>query len=99
MEAIDELEAERDQQGDEQKKTGQVGRRLHAGRFDVRVQAIRHEQYAGAEESEEQDQCERIGRGIELRLVSLPKVGGAVQRCGDISHGVLEMMPEAKESG
>ena len=73
VEAVDELEAERDQQSDEQKKIWQVGRRLHAGRFDVRVQAIRHEQHAGAEHTEEQDQCKRIGRGVELRFVGRPR--------------------------
>ena len=99
MEAIDELEAERDQQSDEQQKIRQVGRRLHAGRSDVHVQAIRHEQHAGGEHTEEQDQCKRIGRSVELRFV-----GAARNRqmpCSGAAISVMEslgMMPEAKES-
>jgi hypothetical protein len=89
VEAVDELEAERDQKGDEQKKIWQVGRRPHAGRVDVRVQAIRHEQDAGAEESEKQDQCQRIWGGVELRFLGRPQIGRSVQRCSDISHGFL----------
>ena len=37
MEAIHELEAERNEQGDEQQDLGHVGRDLRAGRIDVLV--------------------------------------------------------------
>jgi len=60
MEAVDELEPERDQQRHEQQKVWQVGRGLHAGGVDVDVHAVRHVQNAGREESEEQDQHNRI---------------------------------------
>ena len=46
VEAVDELEAERDQQRDEQQKIGQIGRHLRAGLVDVDVEAVGDEQHA-----------------------------------------------------
>lgn len=60
METVDELEPERDQQRHEQQEVRQVGRGLRAGGVDIDVHAVRHVKNAGREESEEQDQHNRI---------------------------------------
>ena len=66
MEAVDELEAERDQQRDEQQDEGQVGRDLGAGRVDVGIDAVGDEQQPGGENAEEEDHRQRIETLVEI---------------------------------
>ncbi len=90
MEAVDELEPERDQQRHEQQKEWQVGRGLHARGVDVDVDAVRHVENAGSEESEEQDRRNRVYRRVELRFLRRRHhVVGSAQRCGNVGHGCL----------
>jgi hypothetical protein len=66
VKAVDELEAERDQQRDEQQDVGQVGRHPRAGRVDVDIDAVGDEQQARGENAEEQDHRQRIEALVEI---------------------------------
>ena len=66
VEAVDELEAERDQQRDEQQEIGQVGRDLGAGRVDVGIEAVGDEQQSAGEDAEEQDHRQRVEALVEI---------------------------------
>ena len=67
VEAVDEFEAERDQQCHEQQDIGQVGGDPHAGRVDVGVDAVGDVQQSGGEDAEEQDHGQRIEPLVEVR--------------------------------
>jgi hypothetical protein len=60
VEAVDEFESERDQEGDEQQNVRQIGCRRHAGGIDVDVNTVRHIENAGGQKPEEQDDGNRI---------------------------------------
>ncbi|MGY4361614.1 hypothetical protein ACVW0J_008107 [Bradyrhizobium sp. i1.7.7] len=66
VEAVDEFEAERDQQRDEQEDVGQEGRHLRAGRVDVDIDAVGNEQQACGKDAEEQDHRERVKTLVEI---------------------------------
>ena len=66
VEAVDEFEAERDQQRHEQQNIGQVGGDPHAGRVDVGVDAVGDVQQPGGEDAEEQDHGQRIEPLVEV---------------------------------
>src|SRR3954454_5492891 len=66
VEAVDEFEAERDQEGDDKEDIGQVARDPRAGRIDIRIDAVGHIEQARGEDAEEQDQCQRIEALVEI---------------------------------
>ncbi len=66
MEAVDELEAERNQKRDEQQDVGQEGRHPRAGRVDVDIDAVGHKQEPGRKDAKEQDQRQRIEAFVEI---------------------------------
>ncbi|MET4829202.1 hypothetical protein ABH972_006791 [Bradyrhizobium ottawaense] len=66
MEAVDEFEAERDQERDEQQDVGQVARHACAGRVDVDIDAVGDEQQPRGEDAEEQDHRQRIEALVEI---------------------------------
>ena len=68
MKAVDELEAERDQQRDEQQKVRQIGGDLGAGGVDVDVNAVGDEQQPAGQNSEKQDHRQRVEALVEIGL-------------------------------
>ena len=66
MEAVDELEAERNEQGDEEQDIGYEGRDLRAGRIDIFVQTIGDEQQPAGQDAAEQDHGQRIEALVEV---------------------------------
>ena len=66
VEAVDELEAERDQKRDEQQDVGQVSRDPGAGRVDVGIDAVGDEQQSCGENAEEQDHRQRVETLVEI---------------------------------
>jgi hypothetical protein len=66
VEAVHELESERDEQCHEQQHIGQVGRQLCAGGLNVVVQAVGDEQQSGRENPGEQDHGQRVESFIEI---------------------------------
>ncbi len=60
METVDELEAERDQQRDEQQNEGRIARDLGAGRVDIGVDAVGDEQQHRGDGAREDDGGHRI---------------------------------------
>jgi hypothetical protein len=49
VEAVDELEAERDQQGDKEQQERQISRYLGAGRVDIGIDAVGDVQQGGSD--------------------------------------------------
>ncbi len=66
MEAVDELEAERDEQGNEQQEEGHVRSYRSTGRSYVDVQAVGDEQQSGRQNPTEQDHGQRIEAFVEI---------------------------------
>ncbi|MGY3411573.1 hypothetical protein ACVWZV_007686 [Bradyrhizobium sp. GM5.1] len=66
VEAVDEFEAERDQQRDKQEDVGQIARDPRAGRIDIRIDAVGHIEQARGEDAEEQDHRQRIEALVEI---------------------------------
>ena len=66
MEAVDELEAERDQQRDEEQQERQVTGDLGAGGIDVGIDAVGDEQDAGGNDAQEEDPGQRIEALVEI---------------------------------
>ena len=60
VEPVDELEAERDRQADEQKDERHIGRDLGAGRIDVGEEAVGDVKQSAGENADEQDNGQRI---------------------------------------
>ncbi len=67
MEAVDELEAERNQQGDEQHEIGQEARDPGPGRVDVGIDAVGDEQQGCGNDAEINNACQRMKAFIEIR--------------------------------
>ena len=70
VEAVDEFEAERDQQCDKKQEIGQVGRDLGAGRVDVDIDAVGDEQQRGRHDPRVDDARQRMKAAIEVWSLS-----------------------------
>lgn len=79
MEAVHELEAQRDEQGDEQQRVRQEGGEFRAGGVDVGIDAVddvEEPRRRQAEEDDERERLEPLSRsGRELRAAG--SIGGA----------------------
>src|SRR5882672_5287053 len=89
MKSVDELEAERNQQGNEQQQERNVGHYLRPTFLDVDIEAVRHEQQCDADDTKEKDARERIDGMIELGAAVLfgRFWNGSRKRSSNISHG------------
>ena len=72
MKAVDEFEAERDQQRDQQQQIGQVACYLGAGRVDIGVDAVGHEQQRGRDHAHVYDAGQRVKAAVEFRPLAAP---------------------------
>ena len=80
VEAVDEFEAERDQQRDAEQKERQDRRRPAAGRRNVRADRIGHIEQAERQDSKDAERKTRIDWLIEVRLHRRFGVRGRVER-------------------
>ena len=70
VEAVDEFEAERNQQRDKEQEIGQIGRDLGAGRVDVDIDAVGDEQQRGRHDPRVDDARQRMKAAIEVWSLS-----------------------------
>ena len=84
MEAVDELEAERDQQRDEQEDEGRVGLDLCTGGIDVDPDAVSNEQQRRSDDAQVHDAGERMKTTIEVRAPTQGRFDGAGQ--SNVTH-------------
>jgi hypothetical protein len=87
MEAVDEFETERDQQGDEQQNEWRVAGHARAGRVEIGVDAVGHKQQSASEDSHQDDGCERMRPGVQIGALASGRLDQAGQ-C-NVGHVVL----------
>ena len=73
MEAVDELEAERNQQGDKEQEIGQIIRHPRAGRIDVGIDAVGNEQEGSGDHPHVDNAGQWMKAFVEIRT---PAQGG-----------------------
>jgi hypothetical protein len=93
MEAVDELEAERDQEGDEQQDEGRIAGHLRAGRIQILIDAVGHEKQPGRQDSHEDDRGQRMLSAVEIGALAPCRLDQARQ-CRDVGHGVPSPSPQ-----
>ena len=74
MEAVDELEAERDEKGDGEQQVGEQADGLGAGRLDLVEDAVGGEEQPDRHDGAEDDEAHRAHRLVEVDLALVPRV-------------------------
>ena len=81
VEAVDEFEAERDQQRDEEEQERQVVRDLCAGLIDVGIDAVGNEQQDGRNDAAENNAGYRVDGAAEVRSLAARVRSSRVTQC------------------